>query len=99
MFPQEFVNSMEQTLGAEECARLLAALNEPATTSIRFNPFKVAQRPEGDSVPWNRYGFYLNERPVFTLDPLMHGGMYYVQEASSMFVEELYRQAFGDSIR
>ena len=96
MFPQDFVNNMEQTLGVEECARLLSALDEPTTTSIRFNPFKVAQRPEGNAVPWNRYGFYLNERPVFTLDPLMHGGMYYVQEASSMFVEELYRQVFGD---
>lgn len=96
MFPQDFVKNMEQTLGVEECARLLAALNEPATVSVRFNPFKVTQRPEGNPVPWNRYGFYLDERPVFTLDPLMHGGIYYVQEASSMFVEELYRQVFGD---
>ena len=96
MFPADFVRTMEQSLGVEECARLLAALDEPATVSIRFNPYKVAERPEGNPVPWNRYGFYLDERPVFTLDPLMHGGMYYVQEASSMFVEELYRQAFGD---
>lgn len=96
MFPQAFVESMEQTLGKEECARLLCSLDEQPTVSIRFNPFKVTQRPEGNPVPWNRYGFYLDERPVFTLDPLMHGGIYYVQEASSMFVEELYRQVFGD---
>ena len=96
MFPQDFISSMEQRMGAEECRRLLDALNQEPTTSIRFNPFKVAERPEGCAVPWNRYGFYLDERPLFTLDPLMHGGMYYVQEASSMFVEELYRQVFGD---
>ncbi|MBQ8863404.1 MAG: rRNA cytosine-C5-methylase [Rikenellaceae bacterium] len=96
MFPADFVRSMEQSLGVEECAQLLEALDTPATVSIRFNPYKVAQKPEGCAVPWNRYGFYLDERPVFTLDPLMHGGIYYVQEASSMFVEELYRQVFGD---
>src|SRR5690606_38973735 len=31
-------------------------------------------------------GFYLKERPVFTLDPFFHAGCYYVQEASSMFL-------------
>ena len=60
MFPADFVRTMEQSLGVEECARLLAALDEPATVSIRFNPYKVAERPEGNPVPWNRYGFYLD---------------------------------------
>jgi len=31
-------------------------------------------------------GQYLKERPRFTLDPLLHAGAYYVQEASSMFL-------------
>ncbi len=96
MFPEEFVADMERALGKDESARLLMALDEQPTVSIRFNPFKVSERPQGNPVPWNRYGFYLDERPVFTLDPLMHGGIYYVQEASSMFVEELYRQVFAD---
>lgn len=43
-------------------------------------------------VPWHERGFYLQERPVFTLDPLFHAGAYYVQEASSMFVAEAARQ-------
>ena len=36
-------------------------------------------------------GFYLNERPSFTLDPLFHAGGYYVQEASSMYVGKILR--------
>ena len=31
-----------------------------------------------------------NERPSFTLDPSFHGGKYYVQEASSMFLEQAF---------
>lgn len=40
-------------------------------------------------VPWCQDGFYLKERPQFTLDPLFHAGCYYVQEASSMFLSHL----------
>ncbi|MEM7659064.1 MAG: rRNA methyltransferase, partial [Bacteroidota bacterium] len=35
---------------------------------------------------------YLAERPSFTLDPWLHAGGYYVQEASSMFLEQALRQ-------
>jgi NOL1/NOP2/fmu family ribosome biogenesis protein len=34
----------------------------------------------------------LLERPYFTFDPLLHAGVYYVQEASSMFLEQALRQ-------
>ena len=43
-------------------------------------------------VPWSQYGFYLEQRPSFTFDPLFHAGCYYVQEASSMFLEQAFRQ-------
>src|SRR5436190_11131836 len=43
-------------------------------------------------VPWSSSGFYLNERPIFTLDPMFHAGAYYVQEASSMFLEQALKQ-------
>ncbi len=49
--------------------------------------------PTPDSrIPWCSNGFYLSERPSFTFDPLFHAGSYYVQEASSMFLEEAMRQ-------
>lgn len=38
---------------------------------------------------WCSTGYYLSERPIFTIDPLFHQGAYYVQEASSMFLEQL----------
>lgn len=74
----------------------LASLDAPAPVSIRFNPYKVTQKPEGENVPWSRYGFYLPDRPVFTADPRLHGGAYYVQEASSMFLEQLFTQLFPE---
>lgn len=48
--------------------------------------------PVAEPVPWSRYGFYLTERPSFTFDPLFHAGCYYVQEASSMFLEQAFIQ-------
>lgn len=38
-------------------------------------------------VKWASRAFYLKERPLFTLDPLFHAGVYYVQEASSMYMD------------
>lgn len=43
-------------------------------------------------VPWSRYGYYMPQRPSFTFDPLFHAGCYYVQEASSMFLEQALAQ-------
>ena len=43
-------------------------------------------------VPWCTSGYYLTERPLFTLDPLFHAGAYYVQEASSMYLEQVMRR-------
>ena len=48
-------------------------------------------------IPWCPYGFYIPERPAFTLDPLLHAGAYYVQEASSMLIWEMLRQAVGSN--
>ena len=44
-------------------------------------------------------GRYLAERPQFTLDPLMHGGAYYVQEASSQFVAHILKDDDLDGAR
>lgn len=43
-------------------------------------------------IPWTSQGFYLPQRPSFTFDPAFHGGLYYVQEASSMFLEQALKQ-------
>ena len=49
-------------------------------------------KPQTSPVPWCEEGFYLSERPSFTLDPLFHAGCYYVQEASSMFLSHVLRE-------
>ncbi|MEO5685180.1 MAG: RNA methyltransferase [Chitinophagaceae bacterium] len=43
-------------------------------------------------VPWSSNGYYLSTRPSFTFDPVFHAGAYYVQEASSMFLEQAIQQ-------
>jgi 16S rRNA C967 or C1407 C5-methylase (RsmB/RsmF family)/NOL1/NOP2/fmu family ribosome biogenesis protein len=43
-------------------------------------------------IPWTTHGYYLSERPAFIFDPLLHAGTYYVQEASSMFLEQVLTQ-------
>ncbi|HEY6954128.1 MAG TPA: RsmB/NOP family class I SAM-dependent RNA methyltransferase, partial [Flavisolibacter sp.] len=52
----------------------------------------VSRLPFASPVPWTDYGFYLAQRPSFTFDPLFHAGCYYVQEASSMFLEQAFKQ-------
>lgn len=44
-------------------------------------PFEISSK-----VPWAPDAYYLSARPSFTLDPLFHAGLYYVQEASGMFL-------------
>jgi 16S rRNA C967 or C1407 C5-methylase (RsmB/RsmF family)/NOL1/NOP2/fmu family ribosome biogenesis protein len=69
------------------------SLKQPPPVSIRVNPFKYSIENNLKHVPWCRSGFYLSERPIFTLDPLFHAGTYYVQEASSMFLEQAIVQS------
>ncbi len=54
--------------------------------------FQVSPFTFHDKVPWTQYGYYLDQRPSFTFDPLFHAGCYYVQEASSMFLEQALKQ-------
>ncbi len=56
-------------------------------TLIHHSPFTIHS-----TVPWSSSGYYLSERPSFTLDPFFHAGTYYVQEASSMFLEQAVKQ-------
>ena len=96
MLPSQFVESLKSFLSQDDVSALCGAIeNSEPITSIRFNPFKIESPRSGRQIPWNRYGFILEGRPQFTLDPLFHAGTYYVQEASSMFVEHIYRSLTG----
>lgn len=90
--PEKFEESLRPRLG-EEWPAFLASLQQPAPASVRIHPMKnVPELPFCDNVPWCASGRYLSTRPLFTLDPLYHGGTYYVQEASSMFLEQALKQ-------
>ena len=87
--PDTFITSLQGTTGFEEESFKAIHDSREQVVSIRLNPskpfnpaFALAER-----VPWSSYGYYLKERPSFTLDPAFHAGAYYVQEASSMFLE------------
>lgn len=87
--PEEFKADMRRTLGDVEAERLFVALDGEPTVAVRYNPLKPAPRFEGEAVGWCRRGSYLDKRPQFTLDPLLHAGAYYVQEASSQFMAHI----------
>ena len=89
--PVAFEEAMRQLLGEGYADFREALLGEPAV-SIRLNKSKCTATPDYERVPWATDGYYLPERPQFTFDPLFHAGCYYVQEASSMFVEQAVKQ-------
>lgn len=91
LVPQQLVHALRNLDGFDENAFLEAHAEGKPPVSIRLNPLKpfpetLAPAPFGERVPWCENGYYLHERPAFIFDPLLHGGAYYVQEASSMFV-------------
>jgi 16S rRNA C967 or C1407 C5-methylase (RsmB/RsmF family)/NOL1/NOP2/fmu family ribosome biogenesis protein len=92
LLPPEFVKSMSEQLG-ESYLKFSESLTSLSPVSIRYNPNKNSFANDLEKIPWAKNGRYLKERPVFTLDPLLHAGAYYVQEASSMFLEQAFTQA------
>ncbi len=96
--PEQFIERLRAKLGKAETEKLCAALDTEPPVSIRLNEAKIRSNasPIQDEkltpVAWCKNGHYLPCRPSFTFDPLFHAGAYYVQEASSMFVEQAYRK-------
>ena len=75
-------------------------MEEEPEVSVRYNPFKPIRHLSSEQarVKWSSAGYYLSTRPPFTFDPHFHAGGYYVQEASSMFLEQALRQIPNPSI-
>lgn len=98
-----FAGYLAEAVGEDNATKALEALQLSPSVAVRFNPAKYEVTSpetaasvfgmEAEPVPWNRYGFLLRERPVFTLDPLMHAGAYYVQDSSAMFPGHVFRCA------
>lgn len=89
--PVEFVKRIKESSFWDN--KLLDKLNTVAPVSVRVNPNKAQSNlPFSHPVSWSSLGFYLTERPIFTLDPLFHAGCYYPQEAGSMFIQNVLEQ-------
>ena len=110
--PEDFINYTRPLMGDERFDAYLRSFTEEVPVSIRLNPLKLGTdgsgrhqaqgQPwlvvDGEPVPWCTEGYYLPRRPQFTMDPLLHAGCYYVQEAASMFVTHILRQLFTEEI-
>ncbi|HBN01479.1 MAG TPA: hypothetical protein DD383_02450, partial [Rikenellaceae bacterium] len=92
---------LTKAIGRERAEVAVDAFHEPASVSVRVNPFKIGKPidfaksnfgQDVQNVPWSPFGFMLEQRPVFTLDPLFHCGCYYVQDSSAMAVGGIFRE-------
>jgi NOL1/NOP2/sun family putative RNA methylase len=105
--PIELLRSLEGVNGFNKDTFINIHESGEQVTSIRVNPYKVSNVKSETSntnsfhvsrltfhekIPWTENGYYLASRPSFTFDPLFHAGCYYVQEASSMFLEQAIKQ-------
>lgn len=91
--PEKLIESLKGVPGFDEPAFRNVHEAQASLTSVRLNRVKPFPPGAGvanysGNVPWAHSGRYLTERPFFTFDPLLHAGAYYVQEASSMFLEQ-----------
>lgn len=96
--PADFRNRTKQIL-TSQYEEFEKSLQKDSPVSIRLNPYKTNRQLPFASVPWSEQGYYLNERPSFTFDPLFHAGAYYVQEASSMFTGKVIRELVKEPVR
>ena len=94
--PIPFCTYTTQLMGDALFATLCEGLEDTPPVSIRMNPFKSkgagACPTDTTPVAWCQEGVYMASRPNFTFDPLLHAGLYYVQEASSMFLAHVLRR-------
>lgn len=100
--PVDFSEYMRRLLGDSEYEALVEALQTDPPVSVRVNPWKWRNEFLSSSlepVPWAEGASYLSTRPSFTFDPLFHSGCYYVQEASSMFVQQVLRHYVPSACR
>jgi 16S rRNA C967 or C1407 C5-methylase (RsmB/RsmF family)/NOL1/NOP2/fmu family ribosome biogenesis protein len=99
--PTALIDSLKGVPGFDDTSFTAVHASGDLLVSVRINDAKVTdpgsmpflQNVLAEKVPWSSNGYYLQKRPLFTIDPLLHAGAYYVQEASSMFLEQALRQS------
>jgi NOL1/NOP2/sun family putative RNA methylase len=92
--PEALLDSLKRIAAPKVPAFIQLHESEEMLTSVRKNPAKPSSVfSEEEAIAWSSTGKYLIERPSFTADPLFHAGAYYVQEASSMFLEQALKES------
>lgn len=92
LLPEEFKANISAEMGENIAKTLFSALDLEPDTSLRINRRKRHDTdlyPGMTQVPWCISGYYLDKRPLFTGNPLIHAGCFYVQDASSMIYETI----------
>lgn len=100
MLPESFIKQIFTDFPAL-AQQIVDGYEAQSPTSIRLNPTKIdaLSISFNNRVPWEPLGRYINPRPLFTADPLFHSGVYYVQEASSMFIGAFLRELIQKGIQ
>lgn len=97
--PIDFIQRTRTLLGNEYSA-FEAALESSPPVSIRLNSQKGLVPPSDSiQIPWCQTGYYLPNRLTYTFDPHFHAGGYYVQEASSMFLEQAIKTYLSTPVK
>lgn len=92
MLNSQFIHSLSNVIPSTEVDDFVSSINRPINSFIRLNPTKGMDKiVNGSPVAWCDCGIKLDQREVFTVDPFFHAGNYYVQEASSMFIEQIFK--------
>ena len=98
MLPNSFLDSLQKMPGFDRASFVAVHELKEQVTSLRLNPAKPIDKNKHlflnktQEIPWCTAAVYLPTRPSFVTDPLWHAGAYYVQEASSMFVQFVLSQ-------
>ncbi len=97
--PIDFISRLKDLL-KDEYQEFENAISQEQSVSIRLNSAKAGNILKDEQpVSWCRNAYYLKERPNFTFDPAFHSGAYYVQEASSMFLDCVISQYVDKPVR
>lgn len=87
--PEKFISRIQND---EKFGQItLDAFDQKPLTSVRLNLKKSTELDFdlGNKVSWIHNGYYLDQRPLFTLSPLFHMGCFYPQEAASMVIGQI----------
>ena len=98
--PDGFRDMIIDSFGSKIADVLLPALTGEPDTSIRINRYKSPEFSLYDGmthVGWCDSACYLDRRPRFTSNPLLHAGVFYVQDASSTVYETIVRALTGEN--